>query len=133
MHFITVREAPDIPPGFNFCSGIVVHRTDTLSVVLFSWINSIMAINSWVSNSQQRWTGWQTCVTNSDLALINLQNVKFENYDNRFIIYGYTNANHDGFRVDINFNDKAIRAIRLSNNTLMPDTEINITPSKLND
>lgn len=67
MCFVTIREPSDAPSGFGYCSGLIVHRGDTLSVILFDRLSSKMAVNSWISNKENQWTGWEKSVTTSEL------------------------------------------------------------------
>lgn len=54
--FVHVMERGDIPEGFDYASGIILHRMDTLSIVLVSRHYATIAVNSW---SVTEWTGWK--------------------------------------------------------------------------
>lgn len=50
----------NVPSGFSYSGGFVVHRWDTLSVILLSYSISKIAINSCTKkNNAYTWTGWK--------------------------------------------------------------------------
>ena len=59
IHFLTVVQGGDIPGEFRYSSGFVLSSFDTLSIVIFSRENSKIAVNSWISNTANKWTGWR--------------------------------------------------------------------------
>lgn len=59
MAFINVMERGDIPNDFDYASGILLYRSDTISVVLISRHRSSIAVNTW---NVTKWTGWKTFI-----------------------------------------------------------------------
>ena len=59
--YITISNpSKNVPSGFSYSSGFVVHRWDTLSVILLSYSISKIAINSCTKkNNAYTWTGWK--------------------------------------------------------------------------
>ena len=59
--YITISNpSKNVPSGFSYSSGFVVHRWDTLSVILLSYSISKIAINSCIKkNNAYTWTGWK--------------------------------------------------------------------------
>lgn len=56
--FLTVGVTTDAPSGFGYCSGFIVHRSDTLSIFLFSYNDARIAVNSY-NKGLDKWTGWK--------------------------------------------------------------------------
>nr|DAH89919.1 MAG TPA: hypothetical protein [Caudoviricetes sp.] len=65
--YITISNpSKNVPSGFSYSSGFVVHRWDTLSVILLSYSISKIAINSCIKkNNAYTWTGWKIFTGNS--------------------------------------------------------------------
>lgn len=59
----------DIPRSFDYASGFIVHRSDTLSIVLFGRHLGDIAINSW--NSRE-WGGWKILSGDTNTLLSNI-------------------------------------------------------------
>lgn len=66
LHFIDVTTNTDLPDGFNYSTGLVLHRSDTVTVVLFAYSSSSMAINSAIivydtdgTVAKYIWRGWK--------------------------------------------------------------------------
>ena len=59
--YITISNpSKNVPSGFSYSGGFVVHRWDTLSVILLSYSISKIAINSCTKkNNAYTWTGWK--------------------------------------------------------------------------
>ena len=59
--YITISNpSKNVPSGFSYSGGFVVHRWDTLSVILLSYSISKIAINSCIKkNNAYTWTGWK--------------------------------------------------------------------------
>lgn len=49
----------------------------------------------------------------SNIQFTGIYKVRFENFNNRFLIYGYTDYQLNGYRLDIDFNERKIRATKL--------------------
>jgi hypothetical protein len=65
--YITISNpSKNVPSGFSYSGGFVVHRWDTLSVILLSYSISKIAINSCIKkNNAYTWTGWKIFTGNS--------------------------------------------------------------------
>lgn len=65
--YITISNpSKNVPSGFSYSSGFVVHRWDTLSVILLSYSISKIGINSCIKkNNAYTWTGWKIFTGNS--------------------------------------------------------------------
>ena len=65
--YITISNpSKNVPSGFSYSGGFVVHRWDTLSVILLSYSISKIAINSCTKkNNAYTWTGWKIFTGNS--------------------------------------------------------------------
>lgn len=53
----------DIPAGFAYATGFMTYRYDTLTITLFSYQSSSLALNScqWIpSTGEYIWRGWKT-------------------------------------------------------------------------